>query len=117
MDVTATAKYVRLSPSKARDMAKQLRGLGVADALKVTDFGPRKAAKMIGKALKSAIANAEHNAKLSVDELTVKEALVDGGPTFKRFWARARGGASPVTRKTCHIKIVLTDGQDVEDVS
>jgi len=112
MDVKATAKYVRLSPSKARDLVGKMRGLPVADALRVVDFNERKGALHIGKVLRSAIANAEHNAKLSVADLQVKEAVIDEGPRLRRYWARARGGASPIQRKTCHISIVLTDGEE-----
>ncbi len=115
MDVTATTRFVRISPSKARDLARLLRGLPVAEALKITDFSPRKAAPLIGKTLKSAIANAENNAELSVDELTVKEAVVNEGPRMRRYWARARGGVSPVKKRMSHIRIVLTDGRAEEE--
>ena len=115
MDVRAIAKHVRMSPSKARDLVDKVRGLPVADALRVVDFSERKGALHIGKALRSAIANAENNAKLSVGDLHVKHAVIDEGPRLKRFWARARGGASPIRRKTCHISIVLTDGLEAEE--
>lgn len=111
MDVTAKTRFVRISPSKARDLARELQGLPVADALKVTQFSARKAAPLIGKTLKSAIANAENNAELSVDDLKVKEAVVDEGPRMRRHWARARGGVSPVIKRMSHIRIVLTDGK------
>lgn len=117
MDVSATAKYVRLSPSKARDLAGKMRGLPVAEALRVVDFNERKGALHIGKVLRSAIANAENNAKLEVGDLLVKEALVDEGPRLRRYWARARGSASPIRRRTCHISIVLTDGVAEEESS
>ena len=110
MEVRAITKFVRLSPSKARDLAKRVQGLSVGEALRVADFSERKAARLIGKTLKSAIANAENNAKLSVDELKVKKAVVDVGPTMKRYWSRARGGVRPITRKTCHITVILSDG-------
>jgi large subunit ribosomal protein L22 len=109
MDVESVSKFVRLSPSKARDLARRMRGLGISDALKVTEFDPRKAARMIGKTLKSAVADAEHNADLSVDHLRVKDAVVEEGPRLKRWWPRARGSASPILKRTCHIRIVLTD--------
>lgn len=114
MDVRATAKHVRLSASKARDLVAKMRGLSVAEALKVVDFSERKGALHIGKVLRSAIANAENNAKLSVEDLQVRDAVVDEGPRLRRYWARARGGASPIRRKTCHISIVLTDGEEEE---
>ncbi len=109
MQVQAVTKFVRLSPTKARDMAGRLRGLSVAEALRVTTISERKAALAIGKTLKSALANAETNADLTVDSLRVKDATVDEGPALKRFWPRARGMVSPVRKRTCHIKIVLTD--------
>jgi len=115
MDVTAVAKFVRLSPQKARDLARRLTGLSVGAALQVTEFSGRKAGAMIGKTLKSAVANAENNAKLSVDELRVKKAVIDDGPSSRRYWARARGGVSPVLRRTCHIRIVLSDDREPEE--
>lgn len=112
MDVVARAKYVRMSPSKARDLARKVQGLRVGAALAITDFSPRKAAEEIGKTLKSAIANAENNAKLSADDLLVKEAVIEEGPRLKRFWPRARGSVSPIRKRMCHVKIVLTDGKE-----
>jgi large subunit ribosomal protein L22 len=112
MDVQATAKYVRLSPSKARDLARKVAGISAAEALQITTFSPRKAAGVIGKTLKSAIANAENNANLSVEDLKVKEAVVMPGPSLKRHWPRARGAVSPIIKRTCHIRIVLTDGKE-----
>ncbi len=112
MEVTATTKFVRLSPTKARDLARHVQGLPVAEALAVTEFSPRKAATMIGKTLKSALANAQNNANLEADTLVVKEAVVDNGPHMRRFWPRARGGASPIIKRLCHIRVVLTDGKD-----
>lgn len=111
MEVQAVSKYVRMTPSKARDMASRLKGLRVADALRLTTVGERKAATQIGKTLKSAIANAENNADLSADDLRVKQAVIDEGPRMKRFWPRARGMVSGIEKKMCHVKIVLTDGK------
>lgn len=111
MDVSAVTKYVHLSPRKARDLASQVRGKTVSEALRVTEFSSRKAAEHLGKTLKSAVANAENNAKLSLDDLWVKEAVVDEGPRMRRFWSRARGSASRILKRMCHIKIVLTDGK------
>ena len=94
-----------------------MQGLPVAEALRMVDLNERKAAFHVAKTLKSAIANAENNAKLSVDDLRVKEAVVDNGPMLKRFRPRARGGASRILKRTCHIKVVLTDdvvGEEVE---
>ena len=109
MEITATTKYIKMSPTKARDLANEIKGLPVSDALFITEFNARKAAIQIGKTLKSAIANAEHNHGLSADQLIVKNAIVDGGPMMKRYRPRARGSASPIQKKTSHITIVLSD--------
>lgn len=109
MEITAKTKYVRMSPSKARDLAREITGLPVSEALTLTDFNARKAASQLGKTLKSAVANAEHNEDLSVEELYVKTALIDSGPTMKRWWPRARGMVSPIKRRTSHITVVLSD--------
>jgi len=109
MDVKATSRYMRLSPGKARDVARTLRGMPVEEALKITRFNRMKAAEYIGKTLKSAISNAQVNDKISVDKLYVKSVRIDEGPSLSRYWARARGGASPVSRRTSHISVVLTD--------
>ncbi len=111
MEVKAISKFVRMSPTKARDMARRMRGVPVSEALKITAVSERKAGFYLGKTLKSAIANAENNADLEVDTLRVKEALVDEGPRMKRFWPRARGMVSRIEKKMCHVKIVLTDGK------
>ncbi len=109
MDIRATAKYIRLSPSKARDLAREISGLPVGAALNIVGFNKRKAAFHLAKTLKSAIANAENNAKLSVDDLWVKSAVVEEAPRMKRYWPSARGGASPVAKRMCHMKVVVTD--------
>ncbi len=111
MEVQAITKYVRMSPTKARDFARKMRGMRVSDALNMTAIGERKAAFRIGKTLRSAVANAENNADLDVDDLCVKEAVIDEGPMMKRFWPRARGMVSPIKKRLCHVKIVLTDGK------
>ena len=109
MEIRATTKYVRISPTKARDLARTIQGLSVPKALEVTELNVRKAAFHIGKTLKSAIANAENNEGLSADALYVGAAAVEEGPVLKRFRPRARGMASPIHKRTSHIKIVLTD--------
>jgi large subunit ribosomal protein L22 len=114
MEVSAIAKFVRLSPNKARGFARKVSGLTAAEALRLTELSPMKAALLIGKALKSAIANAEHNSKLSVDTLSVKQAVIEEGPRMRRVWARSRGSASPVLKRTCHVRVTLTDGKATE---
>lgn len=109
MDVTAKARFVRISPTKVRDLTRAIQGKSVADALRITEFTKRKGAFLVGKTLKSAIANAENNADLSVDDLYVKKAVVDGGPIIKRYQPAARGMAKPIQKKTSHISITLSD--------
>jgi len=109
MEVSATTKNIRMSPLKARGIASEICGLSVTDALRITEFNAKKSAFQIGKTLKSAVANAENNEGVSVDQLFVKDAHVDGGRTMKRFRPRARGSASAIRKRTSHVTVVLTD--------
>jgi large subunit ribosomal protein L22 len=109
MQVTSTYRFARISAFKAREVTREIQGHSASEALDLLAFSPKKAALLVKKTLKSAIANAENNAELKVDTLLVKEAVVGEGPTFKRFRARARGGASPLRKRTSHIRIVLSD--------
>ncbi|MDB4353780.1 50S ribosomal protein L22 [Akkermansiaceae bacterium] len=109
MQVRSTTKYARISPKKARDVAREIQGLPVSDALDALTYTPRKAAQLIGKTLKSAIANAENNHELSADELIIQEATIGDGPTLKRFKPRARGSAGAIRKRSSHIFITLTD--------
>jgi len=114
MEVRSIYKYARISPFKAREVTREIQGLPVSAALDLLAFTPKKAAFLINKTLKSAIANAENNANLKPDGLVVKEAVVGEGPTFKRIMARARGSASRILKRTSHIRIVLTDEIKIE---
>lgn len=110
MEVRSLTKYARILPLKARNVASEIQGLPVSDALNILTFTPRKAAYLrIGKTLKSSLANAENNHELAVDGLVVKEAVVNDGPMFKRFKPRARGSAGAIRKRTSHITIILTD--------
>ena len=109
MDVSATLRFVRLSPQKARLVADQVRGLPVEDAVRVLAFSKKKAAATIKKVLESAIANAEHNEGADIDELWVRSICVDVGPTHRRFRARARGRAGPIIKRTSHVKLTVSD--------
>ncbi|NKB24482.1 MAG: 50S ribosomal protein L22 [Kiritimatiellae bacterium] len=109
MEVQAITKFVHISASKARDLARAIQGRKAPDALTITQNSPRKAGFLVGKTLKAAIANAENNAKISAENLVVKMAVVDQGPIHKRFRAGARGSAKPLQKKTSHIKIVLSN--------
>jgi large subunit ribosomal protein L22 len=114
MEVRSIYKYARISPFKAREVTREIQGLPVSAALDLLAFTPKKAAFLIGKTLKSAIANAENNANLKPDGLVVKEAIVGEGPTLKRIMARARGSASRILKRTSHIRIVLSDEIPIE---
>ena len=114
MEVRSIYKYARISPFKVREVTREIQGLPVSAALDLLTFTPKKAAFLIGKTLKSAIANAENNANLKPDRLVVKEASVGEGPTLKRIMARARGSASRIQKRTSHIRIVLSDEIAIE---
>jgi large subunit ribosomal protein L22 len=114
MEVRSIYKYARISPFKVREVTREIQGLPVSAALDLLAFTPKKAAFLIGKTLKSAVANAENNANLKPDGLVVKEAIVGEGPTMKRMMARARGSGSRVLKRTSHIRIVLSDEIEVE---
>ena len=109
MQVTSIYKYARISAFKAREVSREIQGLPVSAALDILAFSPKKAAGMISKTLKSAIANAENNDNLRASVLVVKEATIGEGPTFKRFQPKARGSAGPIRKRTSHIRIILTD--------
>src|ERR1043165_6739528 len=114
MEVRSIYKYARISAFKAREVTREIQGLPVAAALDVLAFTPRKAAVLISKTLKSAVANAENNNNLRADRLVVKEATVGEGPTFKRFQPKARGSAGPIRKRTSHIRIILTDEIEIK---
>jgi large subunit ribosomal protein L22 len=109
MQATAILKYVRVSAQKGRLVADQIRGLPVARALELLQFSPKKAASHLRKVLESAIANAEHNEGADVDELKVATIQVDGGPTLRRFHARAKGRGVRILKRTSHITVVVSD--------
>src|SRR3954469_8961356 len=115
MEVRSIYKYARISAFKVREVTREIQGLPVSAALDVLAFTPKKAAFLINKTLKSAIANAENNANLKVDGLVVKEAVVGEGPTFKRMMTRARGSGARINKRTSHIRIILTDEKPAKE--
>src|SRR3954451_2498152 len=114
MQVRSTYRYAKISAFKAREVTRAIQGLPVSAALDIIAFSPKKAAALINKTLKSAVANAENNANLRVDGLVVKEAVVGEGPTMKRMMPRARGSGSRILKRTSHIRIILTDDIAIE---
>jgi large subunit ribosomal protein L22 len=106
-EVRAAAKWVRITPRKARLVVEHIRGRTVPEARTVLAFTERAAAREIEKLLKSAVSNAEANHNLIGDDLVVKSAYVDEGPMIKRWRARARGRAVRIRKRTCHITLTL----------
>lgn len=106
-EARAVAKYVRLSPRKARCVVNAIKGKSVDEAFQILQMSPKKAARIIEKVLKSAVANAENNAKLSRDGLYISHCVVDDGPRMKRIWIRGRGRADIIQRRMCHITVVV----------
>jgi large subunit ribosomal protein L22 len=104
---SATARYVRVSPMKARRVVDLIRGLPVAQAQAVLTFAPQSASEPVLKVLESARANAVHNEQLRAEDLIVGEAFVDEGPTLKRFRPRAQGRAYRIRKRTSHITVVV----------
>jgi large subunit ribosomal protein L22 len=109
MKVKAHSRYIRQSPYKVRRVLDLVRGLPVAEAEHVLRLTQRAAAEPIAKTLASAVANAAHNHALDAEELVVAEAFADEGPTLKRFKPRARGRATRINKRTCHITIVVSE--------
>jgi len=109
METQAKLWGVRLSAQKGRLVADLIRGLPVEKALNVLAFSPKKGARIIKKVLESAIANAEHNDGADVDELKVKQVMVEQGTTLKRFQARAKGRGNRISKPTCHIFLTVGD--------
>ena len=107
-EVKAVARWVRMSPRKARLVIEHIRGRSVPEARTVLAFTQRAAAREIEKVLSSAVANAEANHDLDGDELVVAAAYVDEGPAMKRWRPRARGRAARIRKPTCHITVKLT---------
>ena len=114
MQIKSIYRGARISAFKCREVTREIQGLPVAAALDLLAFTPRKAAVLIAKTLKSAVANAENNNNLRVDKLVVQEATVGEGPTFKRFQPKARGSAGPIRKRTSHIRIILTDEIEIK---
>ena len=112
-EVRAQAKYVRMSPRKARLVAEHIRGRSVPEARAVLAFTSREAAGVLQKVLQSAVSNAEANHGIAEDRLYVKATYVDGGPVMKRWRARARGRVARIRKRTCHITVTLVEAPAV----
>jgi large subunit ribosomal protein L22 len=109
VEAKAVAKYVRISPQKAGLVMNMIRGKNVNEALAILKFTPNKAAGIVEKVLKSAIANAENNFGLDRDNLYVAKAVADQGPIMKRMMPRAMGRSNLMRRRTSHITVVVNE--------
>jgi large subunit ribosomal protein L22 len=110
MEVRASQRYVRISPQKVRMIVDAIKGKPAEAAINALKFMPQKAAGIVEKIVRSAVANADQNTSIDVDDLIVSNLLVDQGPALKRFKARARGRGARILKRTAHITVVLAEG-------
>ena len=108
----ATARTIRIAPRKVRLVVDLIRGKKIGEAMAVLRLTPKAASPVVEKVLNSAVANAEHNYEMDVENLIVSEVYVDEGPTMKRFRPRAQGRASAINKRTSHITIVVTEKKE-----
>lgn len=112
MEARAVARYIWISPRKVRRVADLVRGKKAAEALAILRFTPKRAALLVAKVIRSALANAEHNYDLDPDNLYIKQICVDQGPVYKRYQPRARGRADLRRRRTSHITVVVGERKE-----
>ncbi|WP_018131285.1 50S ribosomal protein L22 [Effusibacillus pohliae] len=109
MEAKAVARYVRIAPRKVRLVVDLIRGKKVGEAIAILKHTPKAASPVVEKLLKSAIANADHNYNMDVDNLVISKIYVDQGPTLKRYRPRAQGRASRIHKRTSHITVVVSE--------
>ncbi len=109
MEFKAVMKYARISPRKVRKIINTVKGQSVETGLNILKFMPQKAAGILEKITRSALANAEHHANVDIDTLVIKNVIADQGPTLKRFRARARGRGTRILKRTAHITVILAE--------
>lgn len=109
MEVQAVLKFVRVSPQKVRAVVEAIKGKPVETALQKLRFMPTKASGIVEKVMRSAVANADQNPDIDVDNLVVQNVIADQGPTMKRWRARARGRGTRILKRTSHITVILTE--------
>jgi large subunit ribosomal protein L22 len=109
METRAVARFVRISPRKARLVMDEVRGKKVDDALNLLTFAPQKGARLLRKLIRSAVSNAQHNKNLDPDSLVVKSVYADEGPALKRFIPRAQGRATQIRKRTSHLTVILDE--------
>jgi large subunit ribosomal protein L22 len=109
MEVKAVSKYVRISPQKVRRLVVAIKGQPVESGLNILKFMPLKAARIVEKLVRSAVANADQNPDIDVDTLVIRNIIADQGPSLKRFRARARGRGTRILKRTSHITVILAE--------
>lgn len=109
MEAKAVARYVRIAPRKVRIVANLVRGKSIAEAFAILQHTPKVASEVVEKALKSAVANAEHNYDMNVDSLFVSTIYVDQGPTMKRIHPRSRGQAFKILKRSSHLTVMVKE--------
>jgi large subunit ribosomal protein L22 len=109
MEIKAVARFVRVSPQKVRLVMAQIRGEKVEDALSLLIFAPQKGAKILKKLVDSAVANAQENTDMDVDNLYISKIYADEGPTQKRWRPRALGRATKILKRTSHLTVILDE--------
>ena len=112
MEAKATLRYIRISPRKVSILCDLIRGKSVAQASAILALTPKAAAEPLAKLVKSAAANAENKYGVRPENLVVKAAYVDEGPTMKRYRPRAKGSASPIMKRTSHITIIVATREE-----
>lgn len=109
IEVKAIAKYVRISPQKVRKLIGVIKGKPVEAGLETLKFMPQKAATIVEKVVRSAVANADQKKDIDIDSMVIRNITADHGPMLKRFRARARGRAARILKRTAHITVVLSE--------
>ena len=109
MEVNATAKYIRIAPRKLRLVMNLIRGKKVSEAFAILKFTPKVGSEVVEKVLRSAVANAEHNNDMNVDNLYVSTCYVDQGPTLKRIHPRSRGQAFKILKHSSHVTVCVSE--------
>ena len=112
MDTQAIMKYQRISAQKCRLVANAVKGLKVDKAFDFLNFDNKKASRLILKVLQSAVSNAENNNSNDIDDLIIKNVLIDPGPAGKRHMPRARGRVNEILKRSSHITVIVTDGKE-----
>ena len=117
MEARAQARYVRVTPMKARRVVDLIRGMNADDAQAMLRFAPQAASEPVGKVLASDVANATNNHAMDAKDLRISEAFVDEGPTMKRIRPRAQGRAYRIRKRSSHITVIVTDGIEAPKIS